>query len=150
MLSFGEKLLRGFVNKCFPNQTKIYNYRGVGIINPDTNKPLEIDIYYPNLKLGFEFNGRQHRTDEAQRERDKFKRKEAKKLGILLITVWTNSLDGDLFYTIQEKCEKANIKVKKPSAAYLLSFNETTDQYKKSITKMNRRIKSKTFVKRGR
>ena len=148
MLSYGEKLLRGFVTKCFPKQKRLLNYRGAGIINPNTSQPLEIDVYFPNIKLGFEFHGRQHLTDESQRNRDKIKRKQCKEKGIVLIEIYTSNLEDDLYNKIKEKCDEHNIKITKPTNTYIHEFNILAHNYKNNIYKMNKKIKSKTFVKR--
>lgn len=147
--SYGERLLRGFVKKCFPNYEILNNYRGAGIINPDTMQPLEIDIYIHRLKLGFEFNGRQHLTDESQKHRDKIKRQQCKEKGIILITLWTSSLENNLYERIKKECEKYGITVTKPAAKYIREFNYLAHEYKNNIYKMNQDLKNKkSFVKR--
>lgn len=66
--------------------------------NPKTGKPLELDGYNANLNLAFEYNGKQHRlfpnayhkTEEEfndQIDRDIFKKKRCKQLGIKLISI---------------------------------------------------------------
>ena len=147
-ISYGEKLLRGFVKKCFPKYETLHNYRGAGIINPDTMQPLEIDIYIPGLKLGFEFNGRQHLTDESQRYRDKIKKQQCKKKGIVLITIWTATLTNSLFDKIKFHCDEHGIKIQKPTAKYLREFDILASEYKKNIYKINKTITSKKFVRR--
>lgn len=147
--SYGERLLRGFVKKCFPNYELIYNYRGAGIINPDTMQPLEIDIYIHKLRLGFEFNGRQHLTDEAQKHRDKLKKQQCKDKGIILITIWTSTLENNLFEKIKSKCDEYNIEITKPTAKYIREFNYLAHEYKNNIYKMNQKLKdNKSFVRR--
>lgn len=148
MLSFGERLLRNYLKKCFKTETVIYNDRSVGIKNPKTNANLELDIFYPNLLVAFEFNGRQHRTDEEQKERDKIKKKECKKLGILLFTIWTKDLNKDLYKDIKAKIlEHSGFKISKPNLEFLNLFEEKIEHYKKNIKKLHKNIKSDTFVK---
>ncbi|MGL5716014.1 hypothetical protein [Cetobacterium sp.] len=147
MLSRGESLLRAFVKRCFPSYRKVFNCRETGIINPDTGFPLELDIYLPDIGLAFEFHGRQHRTDEEQRERDKHKRKQCKTLEITLIEIWTDTLTQDL-YDIIKKQIKPSVKIVKPKADFLREFKHEAVEYKKNIYKMNKKIKSNTFVKR--
>ena len=74
----------------------LYNYRGLSIINPKTGYSLEIDIYYPDYKLAFEFQGEEHYkitdfTDkEATKEiqyRDSVKSNFCLENNILLVTV---------------------------------------------------------------
>lgn len=66
--------------------------------NPETNRPLEIDCYNHDLKIGIEYNGEQHyvfpngfhrRYDEFEKQlrRDQFKVEMCDRLGIYLITV---------------------------------------------------------------
>lgn len=149
MLSRGESLLRAFVKRCFPNYRKEFNFRKAGIINPDTGFPLELDIYLPEVKIAFEFHGRQHRTDEEQRERDKHKRKQCKTLEITLIEVWTDTLTQDLFEVIKGQI-KPSVKLVKPNKKFLYEFKHEADEYKKSIYKMNKKLQSNTFIKRGK
>lgn len=147
--SYGERLLRGFVKKCFPNNQLYYNYRGAGIINPDTNQPLEIDIYIPKYRLGFEFNGRQHMTDLNQKHRDQIKKKQAKEKSIILITIWTSTLENALFEKLKSECDKYNIPISKPTNKYIREFNFLAHEYKNNIYKMNKKLKGKSnFVKR--
>ncbi|MGL5719065.1 MAG: hypothetical protein ACRCX2_39050 [Paraclostridium sp.] len=147
MLSYGEKLLRMYVKRCFPKQKQLFNFREAGIINPNTGHSLEIDIYLPDIKVGFEFNGRQHRTDESQRERDKIKRKKCKELGIYLIEVWTGTFDKDLFEVFRKNIPET-IEIKKPKSDFLIWFKNQSKDYKENIYSMNKKIKSSSFVKR--
>lgn len=149
MLSYGEKLLRMYVKRCFPKQRQLFNFRDAGIINPNTGRSLEIDIYLPEIKVGFEFNGRQHKTDESQRERDKIKRKKCKEFGICLIEVWAGTFDKNLF-EVFKKAIPESIEIKKPQASFSLWFKEQSQSYKDNIYSMNKRIKSSSFLKRGK
>lgn len=147
MLSYGEKLLRSYVKRCFPKEKQVFNFRGAGIINPNTGQPLEIDIYLPDIKVGFEFHGRQHKTDVDQRERDNFKRKKAKDLGIHLIEIWTATLEQDLYQLFRDKLP-VTIKISKPDVQFRVWFKNKTKEYKKNIYNMNKKIASSSFVKR--
>lgn len=146
MLSYGEKLLRAYVKRCFPLETPLYNFRGSGIKNKDTNSPLEIDIFLPKLMLGFEFHGRQHRTDEYQRFKDKQKRKQAKEKGIILIEIWTLTLEKDIYEIIKEHAP--HILIKNPTKHFKAQFKQSAETYRKNIYKMNKKISSSTFVAR--
>jgi len=79
------------IKELYPNHLVIPNTRGF-------LDGLEIDYYIPDLKLGFEYNGKQHyelvevfHKDESglkdQKERDELKNKIAKEKGIRLITL---------------------------------------------------------------
>ena len=69
--------------------------------NPATGERMELDRYYPNDRVAFEFNGRQHyaATERfskdkvmAQRKRDAVKRQICKKYGIKLVVVRAEDL----------------------------------------------------------
>jgi hypothetical protein len=94
--SSGELLLREILKFNIDNNNVLYNYRGLGIINPKTGYELEIDIYYPDYKLAFEFQGEEHfkttsfTNKETLKEilfRDSVKENFCKENGILLIKI---------------------------------------------------------------
>jgi hypothetical protein len=145
MTSRGEQLLRMFIKRCFPKFIQKYNVRDLGIVNTITKAPLEIDIYLPELRLGFEFQGGQHRTDPEQKKRDIMKQLQCKKRGILLINIWTATLIGLNEYLLSKL---SNYPIKQPSKTFLEYFNAEANEYKKNIYKMNSSIKSNTFIKR--
>lgn len=63
------------------------NYDGQIIVNDRTAiAPKEIDIYLPDIQLGFEFNGKYWHPGDGSRER--FKTDEADALGIKIVHVW--------------------------------------------------------------
>ena len=63
------------------------NYPGKIIVNDrQAIAPKEIDIYIPELKLGFEFNGKYWHPGDGSRER--FKTDEADALGIHIEHIW--------------------------------------------------------------
>ncbi len=93
--SKGESKLRKVVKSLFPKETILYNDR-------KTLHGLEIDVYIPSIKLGFEFNGGQHYTFVKkfhgnlegfydQVKRDELKRDVCKHKGIRLITIKDNN-----------------------------------------------------------
>ena len=90
--------------KAFPIET-IEQTNKTELINPETNYPLELDIYFPKYKLAIEYNGIRYHAHpdyykvgdviEGRRVediwgRDKLKRQLCKQKGIQLITVWEN------------------------------------------------------------
>lgn len=92
----GEKKCREVFEKLF--QKSFEKVRPDFIKNDCTEKPLEIDGYNEELKLGFEYQGVQHykytpyfhkspNDFEKQQYRDALKREECKKLGITIIEV---------------------------------------------------------------
>lgn len=90
-MSIGEFRLRKVCERMFQNHVPVYNDRS-------TLNGLEIDVFYPTLKLGFEFNGSQHyiytpvfhssKEDiQKQIQRDFTKNSLCKSKGIILITI---------------------------------------------------------------
>jgi len=63
------------------------NYAGTILVNDRTAiEPLEIDIYLPEMNLGFEFNGKYwHRGDGVREAAKVF---EAQEAGIRLVNIW--------------------------------------------------------------
>lgn len=95
-VSRGESLLRQWLSMSFEGYEALYNYRELGIINDKTGHPLEIDIYYPELKLAYEFQGEGHYNETAYANteiveevirRDELKRKFCENNGITLFQV---------------------------------------------------------------
>ena len=144
-VSRGENLLRMYLKRLLPDHKQYYNVRNLGIINHLTKCELEIDVYIPTLKLRFEFNGKQHHYEE-QKSRDKIKKEFCKKNNITLITIWTNTLDKNLYKYLSEKYPF--IPFTKPNQSFLNDFSIEVSKYKKSIAKMNKKIKnSNCFIK---
>lgn len=94
--SIGEKILREILDEIIINKNAIYNYRGNEITNDITGQPLELDIYYPDLKLAFEFQGEQHYKEtnfanakqvNSIKQRDEIKVVKCEENGITLITI---------------------------------------------------------------
>lgn len=137
-VSRGESLLRMVLRRVLPYNRHLYNVRNLGIINPETNQELEIDIYVPALKLGFEFNGMQHHA-EGQKNRDNIKKKICKQKGITLITIWTYSLLKDDFCKWLAD-SYPEIPFKKPKRSFVADFREACVQYVNSIKKMNKKL----------
>src|ERR1035437_5662501 len=85
--SYGELLCRGLLTRWFPDRNVLYNYRPDWLKNPETGRNLEIDIYYPDLKLAVEFQGIQHRL-LLEKRKNYFKTQECSKQGILMLSVY--------------------------------------------------------------
>ena len=92
-----EAKMQYILNSILPEAEYIDNGYYSWLLSPK-NAPMQIDRLYPRLKLGFEFNGRQHyeynpymhQTKEAfeyLQECDRRKNKLLKKLGYKLITI---------------------------------------------------------------
>lgn len=101
-------------------QKLIVGYRPSFFKNPDTGSPLEIDAYYPDLKLGIEYNGIQHYifpnyvnpdTPQGKRDfenglkRDILKRTLAEENGIKIIEI-------PYYIDTCVKCKKNNMEWK--------------------------------------
>ncbi len=64
MTSYAEELTKKVFKFYLPRNKVIYNYRPNWLKNPETGKNLEIDIFYPNLKLAIEYQGFHHLTNK--------------------------------------------------------------------------------------
>lgn len=81
-----EKLTRKFFSFYAEPGTYEMNFR------PDwlrwkTGYNLELDLFFPEWNLAIEANGSQHKI-ASQREKDDFKEKQCKTMGIYLLTIW--------------------------------------------------------------
>lgn len=141
-------MLRSFVKKMFPTEDTYYNVRLKEILNYVTKQPLELDIYLPKKKIAFEFHGRQHKTDEYQRFKDKIKRQRCKEIGIHLFEIWTANLNKDLFDKIEKECKELGVRTTSPSITYINKFHMLGTEYRKRIYKMNSSLHSDTFIVR--
>ncbi len=95
MISEYEKKLKRLLDEELPAEKFIDNYRPAWLTNPATGAPLELDRYYPNLKIGVEYNGQQHRRKkgEAQWERDKLKKHLCARHGVIRLVFYWDELD---------------------------------------------------------
>ena len=102
MASKGETITRHAIESLLlaaTNQRYVFEkIRHEEIINPKTNRSLELDCFNKELKLAIEYNGEQHyllnsyfhKSDNDYNEqlyRDQIKRQRCKELGITLIEV---------------------------------------------------------------
>lgn len=60
--STGEDFLRAALQRLLPNSTPLLNYRHPDLVHTSGFK-MELDVYYDELKIAFEFQGRQHYRD---------------------------------------------------------------------------------------
>jgi len=92
-----EDKVRSLVEKLF-YPLKFPSVRPDWLINPETNKPMEIDLYCKELKLAFEVQGQQHykykenfhKTEEnfkKMQQRDALKRLILQRAGIKLVEI---------------------------------------------------------------
>lgn len=94
-ISSGEKRLKQLLDIVLPSEIHEENYRPDWLKNPNTGANLELDRYYPGLKIGIEFNGQQHRkkNSEYQWQKDKIKRHLCGKHGVIRLVFYNNELD---------------------------------------------------------
>jgi len=94
--SRGEKLCRSILEKFF--NKPFLSARPDFLLNPETNRNLELDCFNQELMLALEYNGAQHydwpntfhktfEEFEGQRRRDDLKRRICEASGVYLITV---------------------------------------------------------------
>jgi hypothetical protein len=115
-----EKEMKLYLNKILPNQ----GYKDNG--RYEWLNGMELDRYYPKLKLAFEYHGEQHFHDreffkvnlEEIKKRDKLKRELCRDQGVILIEIsylekisevlLLNKLGDFNIQTIQDKLIKRN------------------------------------------
>jgi hypothetical protein len=113
-LNMSELKMLGLIKEIFPKEKILYNTR------PRWLKRMQIDVYLPKLKIGFEYQGQQHFMPvelfggkEAfikQVQRDKLKKEICQKRNINLLYVY---FDEQLNrHLIWQKINDAGIKVK--------------------------------------
>lgn len=87
-----------------------YNFRPDFLRNEETGKNLELDIFYPDLKLAIEVNGFTHELRDIK-ERDKFKKIKCEKNGIKYIGIYNIGYLVNLRKELREFLgEKLNFK----------------------------------------
>lgn len=100
-IHYSERRMKKLLDQIFIDEKHQDNVWPKWLVNPETGKRLELDRYYPYLKIAFEYNGSQHYTstafssgsikDEKRIERqmrsDKAKREICAKQGVTLIVV---------------------------------------------------------------
>jgi len=93
--SKSELRLKVLLDKVLPNEEYMDNYRPDWLKNPETGCNLELDRFYPNLKIGIEFNGTQHRkkNNELQWNRDRTKKHLCAKHGVIRLVFYANELN---------------------------------------------------------
>lgn len=98
LMFYREKELKVALDKIFPTELFMDNVRPKWLINPQSGRRLELDRYYPNRNLAFEYNGPQHyrvapffygaeaeQKLKEQQQRDNIKRRLCSKQNIALV-----------------------------------------------------------------
>lgn len=93
-----ELKLKKLLEDILPTEEYIDNYRPDWLKNPETGYNLELDRFYPNLNIGIEFNGPQHRkkNNEAQWNRDRIKKHLCAKQGVIRLVFYINELNEQI------------------------------------------------------
>jgi hypothetical protein len=86
------------------------------LINPETNKRLELDFWLPEYKVAFEIQGPSHFENESQIKRDNIKLILCKNKGITLIRIGILQNNPTYIYELLEKLNKQghNIPLNQP------------------------------------
>jgi len=115
-----EKMMGDILDLIYPDEYHKDRNRYKWLTNPNTKRRLELDRYYPNLKLAFEYNGKQHYVPilffaggdeeqasykwQRQQERDQIKRNLCRQYGVTLITIrYSNGISFDNIKKIIER-----------------------------------------------
>lgn len=107
-ISPGEREMKILLDSVLFDESYEDNFRPDWLKNPLTNYNLELDRYYPNLKIGFEFNGTQHRkkNNPEQWERDKIKKKLCAKAGVIKLVVYKSELSIEILRDKIKDCKE--------------------------------------------
>jgi hypothetical protein len=149
LLNLGEMLMKDLLDIIFTEHC-INNYK------PSWLNGLEIDRYYPSLRLAFEFQGEQHfrysfsmyESHElflTQVKNDLHKKEILKSKKICLIEVETNELTPELFF------QKVSSSIMEPiSSEISLSLRKKIRRYQKGVEiyykkQMNEYIKNSLY-----
>lgn len=81
-----ERLMYRTLNAMWPGEYHIDHYRPDWLKNPKTGHNLELDRFYPWMKLAFEYNGRHH-SGKYQMYKDEVKAERCKERGIALVII---------------------------------------------------------------
>lgn len=135
-----------FLRDFFPNENWLVKYKHPEIRNPLTDRPLELDLYCPALKLAIEYNGPQHYLPHhyngdgdslpEQVFRDDYKEQRCKELNIIFIEIpnldrgdfsLEDFLSKNLYSLGFTKTEPKPISVKEPGKE---PKKETVDRFR--------------------
>tara|TARA_B100001146_G_C15753590_1_gene252763 strand:+ start:50 stop:394 length:345 start_codon:yes stop_codon:yes gene_type:complete len=108
------------VKTIFPEKEVFFDYKATFMKFKDSNIPMELDIWVPEEKIAFEYQGQQHfapfyrnnfSSDEFEniRRRDKEKRQACKDNDIVLIEIkytWNRSIDH-----VSDSLQQAGIEI---------------------------------------
>lgn len=111
-LGKGQFFLFNIIQELFPNEIIEYNKKHPEIIS-NKGRKLELDIFLPNIKIAFEYQGIQHYKENyfadqkkfnRQQENDKLKKIKCKEIGISLYCIpYTWSRNKNYILEIMKK-----------------------------------------------
>lgn len=154
-ISNKEKELFNFIKENY-NGTIIENTRNILINKKDKRKNKEIDIYIPDLKLAFEFNGLYFHSsydkkynnlsynDKKLKNKHLLKTNKCEKLGIQLIHIWDDDWNDELKnkilkskirYLLHSSNDLEKVRASKCRISYPNKNNCSSKEELKSITK---------------
>lgn len=90
-VSYPQSFILGIVKDYFPKYNWAYNDRTI-LKNPETNYPIELDVFCKNINFAIEYDGMYHYEDkpeklEYRQKLDKIKDEECKKKEIKLLRI---------------------------------------------------------------
>lgn len=104
-MSKEQDKLKSFLRSDFINVKPIENYRPDFLKNPHSDSNLEIDIFYPNWRIGFEYQGAIHfkKIDSFRNNPDKARNNDVikqdlinKKKNTCLVEIFHSDIIGDM------------------------------------------------------
>lgn len=112
-------------------------------LKASTGRRFELDCYYPELRVGFEFQGEQHFQDEKQIRRDKYKWQLCKEQDIEVILIDTSDLhSGSLRHRVNRATRAFRMSLpaqdrkqfkNPPDTDKLKELNQEAKQYRRFI-----------------
>jgi hypothetical protein len=108
--SHGQELLLRVVSQLLPEHVPKINYRHSDLVH-SSRSFMELDIFYPELKLAFEYHGKQHYTtfyrgnleEQQKRDSEKIEACEKKNITLIVVPYWWDETAGSLAATIREQ-----------------------------------------------
>lgn len=155
--SMEEEVVRNLIEHHF--QSEFPNTRPEWLVNPLTNKNLELDLYNKEKALAFEYHGPQHHLPIFGQERleksirnDSYRRKICAQYGVRLIEIFhpKNTLNKEDFINyVSEKLTQSEIFISQESKNYALEKEVQCNKTGKVLDKIKERLKesNKKFEK---